>query len=559
MFAPLFAAAKQALFEEPLLPRYAGGYTAGGSAALARTQELRDLFTPKQLGALSGDWGELAWLSADITQDRNAELRRYLMQELNIREVTPETIIPRLDRTFLEAEPDQWVLQLYGFLNWQPALRARYNALPLVRLEDGAHVTANADGRPQAYLPGAVKTAFPTVKASLCATDDAVAFLRSLGLIEPDPVDDIIDNVLPRYRGEQISVTDQDYGTDIKRILTAFATDSKARRDKLIAALSETPFLRVVDAGDGENRFARPESAYLATDRLKRLFAGIEEIYLVDDTYACLRGEDVRDLLEACGAVRYLRPEKVTSWSRDLPHEQRVKAGHEDTSGYNDRIADATLRGLEQLLAAMPQLEPADQKVRAKDLWEELAHLEERRSKGVFTAEYSWTQYGSYSTTFDAAFVRQLNSVPWIPDAHWHLRPPEFVLFDTLSWTPHPFLQSKIRFRPPVTETLAREVGIEPGVLYLLKKTRGHERDRVAAAPGPQRRARRWRRHHRRGRCSGKPPRQQSRSHAAGAGPRIGALRWGNVERLGRRSLRRQRPDRQRRDAWSNVDQLGRG
>jgi hypothetical protein len=393
MFAPLFAAVKQALYEEPLLPRYETGYAPGASARLARTQELRELFTPQQLASLSGEQEELAWLSPDITQDRTAELRRYLMRELDVAEVTPETIVPRLDKPFLETQPDEWIVQLYHFLNGQPTLRRRFNELPLIRLQDGTHVVSHRDGRPQAFLPGAARTGFPTVRPSVCATDLALVFLRSLGLTEPDPVDDVIDNVLPTYRAEQISVSDEEYEADIKRILAAFATDSKVRRDRLVAALSETPFLQVRDSGDGQKWFVRPNLAYLATERLKSLFAGIKEIYLVDDTYACLRGEDIRDLLEACGAVRYIRPDPVTSLSWDERHELRVQAGHEDTSGQNDRIDDRTLRGLDQLLAAMPHLEPDERNIRAEYLWEELAHLEERRGKGVFVAEYAWTRY----------------------------------------------------------------------------------------------------------------------------------------------------------------------
>jgi hypothetical protein len=52
----------------------------------------------------------------------------------------------------------------------------------------------------------------------------------------------------------------------------------------------------------------------------------------------------------------------------------------------------------------------------------------------------------------------------------WELQRPELIVFDTLGWKPNPFLQSKIRFKSPVIETLAREAGIEPGVLDLLKK-----------------------------------------------------------------------------------------
>ena len=80
------------------------------------------------------------------------------------------------------------------------------------------------------------------------------------------------------------------------------------------------------------------------------------------------------------------------------------------------------------------------------------------------------THYGSYHAPFDAAFIRKLNSTAWIPDGNGELQRPELILFDSLGWKANPFLQSMIRFKPPVIEQLAKEAGNEPGVLDLLKK-----------------------------------------------------------------------------------------
>ena len=92
----------------------------------------------------------LAWLSGDIMQDRTPELRQYLMRELGIAEVTPETILPKLTKSFLEAQPDDWVLNFYEFLNGQPALlrQGRLVDVPLIRLEDKGHVPICANGHP---------------------------------------------------------------------------------------------------------------------------------------------------------------------------------------------------------------------------------------------------------------------------------------------------------------------------------------------------------------------------------------------------------------------------
>ncbi len=471
MFAPLFESAKEGFISERLLPQFGRGYVTAPRGRLARTLDLRQVFSPAQLSTLFDKKQEISWLSGDITQDRTPNLRRYLMQELSITEITPEMIVPRLDKRFLEAQPDAWIVRLYAFLNDQPALRRRFDDLPLVRLEDGTHVAAHAKGQPQAFLPGEIKTAFPTVRGSVCKPGIARDFLKSLGLTEPDPVDDVIRNLLPKYQEDKVDVTGKQYAADIRRILTAFATDSKAQRDKLVAALRETSFVMVVDSGDASEWRSTPSNTYLATERLKELFAGVPGVFLVDGDYKCLHGEDVRELLEACGATRYLQPTapaETLEW-QEL-RQLRIAAGHEDYS-WNDPIQDQTLRGLDHLLAMLPQLDPDARSVRAGLLWEALAELEVRRGTVVFSGLYGWSYYRHhYSASFDAAFVRQLNKTPWVPDSNGVLQCPEFVLFDTLGWKPNAFLQSKIRFKPPIIETLAREVGIEPGVLDLLKK-----------------------------------------------------------------------------------------
>lgn len=470
MFAPLYEATKASLLSESLLRRFDAGHVSAGRARLGRTQELRELFTSTQLATIFEHESELEWLSGHITQDRTPALRRYLMQELGVPELTPETVIPHLDQGFLEAQADDWIVRLYEFLNGQPGLRRRFEDLPLARLEDGAHVQPNLDGQPQAFLPGPIASGFPVVRAAVCASEASLEFLRSLGLTQPDPVDDVVRNVLPKYREDTVDLSDADYEADIRRILNAFGTDSKGQREKLLTALSDTAFVRAVDAGDGSKCVSTPGDVYLATERLKDLFAGVDDIILVDDQQACLRGEGIRELLEACGALRYLRPIEDSSLSWQERSELRVQAGHPETSGQKDRVKDWTLLGLDGLLEALPRLDSEDRRTKARLIWEELASLEERRGKGVFTGEYTWTHYGRYSTPVDAAFVRALNSAAWIPEANGYVQLPGLVLFETLGWRDNPFLQSKIRFKPPILDQLAKEAGIEPGVLDLLKK-----------------------------------------------------------------------------------------
>ena len=471
MFAPLFDAVRTALASKAFLPRAGGGWTAARNALLARTQELRELFDSKQLAALLGvPEIEVHWLSGDITRDTASTLRNYLLYELKVTELTPEQVLPRLNKEFLEAQPDEWILKLYEFLGGQSALvrQGRTSNIPLVRVEDGTHVLADSDGQPQAFLPSTIKTDFPTVPRSVCSTAKSLEFLKALGLTEPDAVDDVVRNIIPKYKKGTVEA--DEYEADIERILNAFGTQHRGQRDKLIAGLKETNFVMSVDTGDGGQYVSNPGEVYLATEQLKELFAGVANVMLVDDSYSCLKGEDIRKLLEACGVTRGLTPERLqceltTADLRGL----RTKAGYEAMTR-EEPPKDHTLRGLPELLAFLPKLDVEGKRKRTKLLWEALKEVDQRLRAGAFSGSYSWTYYQPRSATFDAAFVRQLNTTAWVPDAEGSLQRPDFVVFESLGWEENPVLRSKIRFKPPIIDQLAREAGIEPEVLEMLKK-----------------------------------------------------------------------------------------
>ncbi len=470
MFLPLFEMARRVLRDEPLLPCFDGGQVPASRAKLARGQELRELFASGQLDALYGKKDGVAWLSGDITLDRMPELRQYMMQELGVGEVAAEDITSRLATPFLEAQSDEWIVRLYEFLNTRPAVHKRLENVAVVRLADDTHVTPkDGDGQPQAFLPSSAETGFPTVKASVCATAGANEFLRTLGLREPEPVDDVIRNILPKYQATEVRLSDEAYAVDIRRMLAAFQTDSKGQREKLTTALGEAYLVRAVDAGTGVKVMAEPGAVYLPTQRLKDLFGGIAGVLIADDSCDCLRGEQVRDLLEACGATRYVRPvpiETDLTWAELT--EIRRRAGLERYSGSD--IEDFSLHGLGRLLDAVPHLAQHEQKAKAQLLWDALCDMEGKRGQGAFSGTYTWYySHASKSVAFDAAFVRRLNQAAWVPRSDGSLRPPASVPFEETGWDPDPFLLSKIHFRPQAIEALAKEAGIDPNLLTLLK------------------------------------------------------------------------------------------
>ena len=477
MFASLYECVKDAVRAHDLLPVFGGRYAVASRVKLARTQDLRELFDSQQLKQLFKSTHSMLWLTDSISQDRTPDLRTYLMEDLYVDEITPQIVLSKIRPSFLKRQSNEWMCRLYEFLKRQPALHRRAKVAPIIRLSDGTHVPAFVNDAPRAFLPGPTKTEFPTVHSDTCQSADAKQFLTRIGLSEPDPVDDVIRNVLPKYTQDNFRVSDSEYAADIDRILGAFRTKASDKREELIQYLRETPFVRAVSADDDAICLMSPNGLYLATERLKELFANISGIKMVDDHCDALGGDGIRYLLESCGAVRYLLPikKKYSIWldcplsAEDL-EQLREQSGQSKTSGQRDIVTDWTLRGLGDVLAKLPSLDAKDRRNRARCIWEALIQLEERRGRAVFRGEYRWTYYGRHKQGFDSTFVKQLNDTAWIPGQDGGLHRPNVVLFKSLGWRDDPFLLSKVRFKPSVVHQLAKEAGIEPEVLDRLKE-----------------------------------------------------------------------------------------
>lgn len=475
MFAPLFAATKRALSSDPpLLPCWNSGYVSARRALLGRTEGIRRLFSETQLSALYGSGQEMEWLSGDITQDRTPELRDYLMRELDVEELDPEALTRKLNAAFLERQSDSWITELYEFLNGQPAIirmltgqvaRSYSVEVALIRLTDGKHVVP---GKSRAFLPSEAQTDFPTVRPAVCSTPDALNFLRSVGVREPDLVDDVTQNVLPKYQQGEVRVDDAEYEADIGRIIRAFATDSTAQRELLLQKLRESMFVKTVATRGTAKSHSRPNWVYLASDSLRNLFHGVEDVRIADDSYQCLCGQQIKTLLEACGASSHLKAIPVES---RLTYQQKVQLRQGAGSTRPETSTDWTLLGLDALLRHIQSASVDLRREKAHMLWEALIEFLEKEGTQRFSGTYRWHYYSWQEAKFPARFVEQLNESTWVPDKGDHLCAPGSIVFESLGWREHPFLQSQIVFRqpePPIVATLAKEAGIEAESLDLI-------------------------------------------------------------------------------------------
>jgi len=317
MFRPLFESVRAALRTDALIPANDGRYGFAARLKLARGTGLRELFDPEQLGAVYDDAGPLRFVEHSITADGTPLLWHYLADEIGIEEVTPSSVVGRLTAEFLEAQSDQWIVSLYGFLYGHPALwrepgpwasadddpgAARMR--PVIRLEEGIQVRPfRADGRAAVYLPGATTTPFPSVRRSIASVAAARQFLDALGLTEPDVVDEVLEGIFPRYR--HLDVGDLDaaqHEADIEVVARALMEAGGERRERLFDRLRETTLLVGENAATGELRLMTPGSLYQRSKELELYFDGNADAWFANDVYGPwlvqLRAMGVHDRVE---------------------------------------------------------------------------------------------------------------------------------------------------------------------------------------------------------------------------------------------------------------------
>jgi hypothetical protein len=300
MFRPLFESVRTALTAEALIPSGGGGYRLASDLKLPGDWGLRGLFDPDHLGAAYGETRPVGFVADSIAADGTPVLWRYLADEIGIEQVTPSSIVARLTAEFLEAQSDQWIADLYGFLYGHPALwrdpgppgsaagePGAARTRPVIRLEDGSHVKPfHADGRVAVYLPGAGTTPFPCVRRSIASVAAARQFLAALGLTEPDIVDEVLEGIFPRYgRLDAGELDSLQHESDIEIVARAMAEAGGQRRERLIDRLRETTFLVGENAATGEQRLMTPGSLYQRSKELELYLDGNPDAWFADDGY----------------------------------------------------------------------------------------------------------------------------------------------------------------------------------------------------------------------------------------------------------------------------------
>lgn len=298
LFKPIYDAVLNKLkSDEKLLPANKVGYISSKQALLGRSKELIDLLESEQLSPLFEKMNA-QWLDSNITQDKSPELKKYLIEKLDIPEITPEKFANKFTKEFIDKQTDDWVIEFYIFLKAQKSLWREHTYLsqgplrykPFIRLENNIHVAPfDGSGKPLAYLPGNSGSSFPTVKRTIVNVKQAKEFLIEVGLTEPDKIAEVIEVILPKYTKIE-NITIEENVTDVKKIIGALKAAPDDKKDYLISKLQNITFLIGVNTNTQMKYFCSPRNLYITkpyieNNDLDDFFHMNPNVYFIYDAY----------------------------------------------------------------------------------------------------------------------------------------------------------------------------------------------------------------------------------------------------------------------------------
>lgn len=423
LFQVLYDHVVHTLKRYPLLPTLSGTFANATQVKLARSNDLRELVSNYQLSELYDESLPIYWLPSEITVDRMPDLYHFLDRDLEVEVIDPAFFVRILGASFVEKQTDEWLEKLYVFLSKQPALDKDVKEKPVLRLEDGRHVSPikrrtylEKNDSPNAYLLRQGDSEFPLVKKSLLTDDVVYNFLKRIGLSEPDIVDEVLRFILPSYTADKIELDDEVRNRqDLNSIQNALQHKAHRRYQELINTLKETPFLRASNAKTSELAWKSPRKVHYRTHGLA--------IWLERNEQAWFINESLSESLTDLNIPTRLRP---IATAAGITGYVSIKDEHGDHQrGLHGFDPNARLYGLQHALEHITF-------EKAKMLWNIL--LEYRHLiKGVVETSTLQTYANATKVEKFSPIGELCSRLAWLPDQNGDFYIPEELFLSELS------------------------------------------------------------------------------------------------------------------------------
>ncbi|MBY0506307.1 MAG: AAA family ATPase [Bryobacteraceae bacterium] len=414
-FRPFYAAIRDRLKNDTLLPAADGAYSDKSRSYWASDTELVELFSDIQLAHLTGTEGA-HWVfrslgKKEVLNAKKKALADYIDggdarawnrkdSNLILSSLDPETVLKKLTADFIGTQTHDWLHRLYAYLSERESYQKLVRDRPIFLDQDGNAVPAiDSSGQLVLFLPADDIDGYTTIKSDLLSNKDTREFFQKFGIKQPSLHDEIYNKILPRYN------TKEGFDTT-PHFMKFFRYFNECRReevDAFIKRVADKAFLRYTTAKDDKVNRGRGRGIYFPTDDLKAWFEPKPDTkFLCLDEYLAEVGEKNRtrlyDFLIQLGVKESPR---ILGSTSHLGEDELKRRGW-STKGHSHKFEDKALDGCKEIIQ---DINP----VRSLLVWR-IAQSITQSLDGV----HSWFRHESYSEDRPSTETVRLRTEKWI-------------------------------------------------------------------------------------------------------------------------------------------------
>lgn len=316
LYQEAFEQVKQTFTKKALLPTKNSKFTHSRYALLAREKELTNLLDSKNCESM---FERKTWLSTDITIDKARDLRNYLVNELEIPEITMQRFCEKITADFMKYKTDKWLIKFYISMVKNASLHNELCRRKIIRLENGEQVLPEG-----IYLPPkkGILRFTKTIKKCL-VTSETKEFLKNIGLQPVDEVAEIKEFIVPKYSSPDNTIDSKEYLDDVHSIIEILPNITNYQQEEIYKLLRSCRFIRCENQmGEITFQATNNTTIYTKTNDLSRWFEGCtdEAIYFID--IGCELTEKIKIFFRKLGISEIL---KILSGEEPIPPELLYK------------------------------------------------------------------------------------------------------------------------------------------------------------------------------------------------------------------------------------------
>ena len=437
---------KRILNNYAILPTNNGGNVIAEKACIVGSSAMLELLEDEDLKYIFD--GKENWLDDSITYDKTRQLRDYLRNEFNVKEVDFEEFMRTVKDNFFEKRNDEWLMKFYkiagGGLGYRDSLKTikQYLSKKFIRIENNSMCSPFQRGIKNVYLPSKINMK-NTIKSIFCKEDEIKKFFIDIG-IEPANTVDEIREFLETLKA---SKDETDYLENLKLIAEEYYETTLDKKKEIADILTDEICLLTDYEKDGEMQRARPTDVFMQNEGIETIYNGLPNILYVNTklAYEADNNSNFKNFLVSIGINNSIKLVEKTSV---LSNEEKNELRDNNICSY-DYDKGYQIDKIDLILACM-------NKNKSLELWKAIGNLNPEYLKG----EYKWQFHQNKKTVYiKSYFLSKLQKTKWLYNDQGELVSPGDIYYED-ACKMYPFnnqIKENFDFKPDLRKTLPQE------------------------------------------------------------------------------------------------------